>query len=387
MFKRILFTTLLFCATSAFAQTADDLQKQVDELRRQIDVLTQSIEAMRATPAPSANATASRDSGISFGGYGEFRYNNPREGAPTADLVRGVLYTDYKFNPRVLFKSELEVEHASTERGGAVSLEFASLDYLIRPQLNVRAGVLLMPVGIINEQHEPTTYLGARRPLVEDVIIPTTWSEIGAGVFGEAGPFTYRSYVTTGMDARFFNAEDGIHEGKQGGSEALARDLAFVARGDWHPTEGTMFGGSFYTGGSGQGATTPLGERIKGRVRLGEVHADAKLRGLSLRGLVARGTLGDAAAINDLNGLDGAERIGGNFGGWYGEAGYDVLQRGAMSLTPYTRYESLRTNAENRRRVWTFGAAFKPIAQTVVKVDYERSRENNQWNIALGYIF
>ena len=128
---------------------------------------------------------------------------------------------------------------------------------------------VLMPVGFINEQHEPTAYFGAQRPTVERVIIPTTWSEIGAGLFGDVGRVSYRAYVTTGMDSSRFEAEEGLHEGKQAGAEAKAEDWAVVARADWHPIEGTLLGGAFYNGNSGQG------RGFGGRVRLAEVHAEA----------------------------------------------------------------------------------------------------------------
>jgi hypothetical protein len=418
MLKRMLLSMLI--AATASAQTADlearlkalqDKVAAVDELRHEIDVLTQEIEALKNNQKKTAveadqsqyglGAAASKiyraESGVSFGGYGEFGYNNPRHGVATADMLRGVLYTGYKFNDRVLFNSELEVEHASTELAGAVSMEFAYLDYLIRPEVNVRGGIMLMPVGIINEQHEPTSYLAARRPLVEDIIIPTTWSEIGAGLFGDIGRVSYRTYLTTGLNATRFDSANGLHEGKQSGSEAGAADLALVARADFHPFEGTIFGGSVYGGGSGQNAHAAGGRRIRGNVRLAEVHADSKFRGVSLRALFAKGTVGDAALINELNGLTGDASIGKSFGGWYTEAGYDVLQRGDRSLTPYMRYERLDTqrsvptgferNPENDRKIWTFGLAFKPISQTVVKIDWEKARDNRQWNIALGYIF
>jgi len=430
MFKRITvaLATLLFAA-STFAQSTEDMEQRlkalqekvaaIDEMKREIDILTQEIETLKSGAAKKpveANVTSNglgaaaskvyrADQGLSFGGYGLFHYANPKHGEASADLSRAVLYTGYKFNPRMLFNSELEVEHGSTEHGGAVSMEFAYIDYLVKPEVNVRAGVVLMPVGFFNEQHEPTAYLPSSRPLVEDIIIPTTWSEMGAGVFGDVGRVSYRSYVTTGLAASRFEAEEGIHEGKQGGAEAGAEDLAFVARADYHPFEGTLFGGSIYSGGSGQGARTAAGQRIKGRVRLGEVHAESKFRAVSLRALVARGSTGDAAQINELNGLTGEESIGKTFGGWYVEGGYDLsafLRRGEMSLTPYLRYEQLDTqrsvplgferNPANDQKIFTVGFAFKPISQTVVKVDWQnvdnRAKTGvNQWNVALGYIF
>ncbi len=382
------------------------------EILRQIEILTAEIEALKTrqsarvvqadTTQHGLGAAASKiyrsEPGVSFGGYGEMLYQN-FDGAPAnADLLRAVLYTGYKFTDRVLFNSEMEVEHGSTEAGGAVSMEFAYLDYLVRPEVNVRAGLLLVPMGLINEQHEPTAFFGARRPLVERVIIPATWGEMGAGVFGEIGPVSYRAYVVNGLKGEEF-AASGIRGGRQGGAEATAEDWAVVGRADFHPFEGTIFGGSIYSGDAGQG------EGIGARVTLGEVHADAKLRGLSVRGLYARGTIGDASALNRQLGLTGNQSVGKAFGGWYAEGGYDLgpfLRRGEMSFSPFVRYERLNTqrsvpagfttNPANDQKILTVGFSFKPVTQTVLKIDWQKVNNEaetgiDQWNIGLGYIF
>ena len=391
----------LLVATAAVAQESDT-DRRIKELERQIDIISRELEALKtpqkqvvaAEPAPQygLGAAASKvyraEPGVSIGGYGEFVYDAPQHGMASADVARAVLYTGYKFNPRMLFNSELEVEHASTENGsGAVSVEFAYLDYLLKPSANVRAGLMLLPMGLINEQHEPTAYFGAHRPETEDRILPTTWSEIGAGVFGDVGNFTYRGYIVTGLDSSRFSADEGVHEGKQGGASAAAEDFAVVGRIDWHPFEGTVFGGSLYTGDSGQGAG------YRGRVTLGELHADAKFRGISLRALAARGHIGDAAAISERT----EETIGSSLAGWYVEGGYEI-----GLFTPYLRYERADTqrrvaagfarNPETDRRITTIGVAFKPISQTVIKTDWERIKtragnSDNQFNVGLGYIF
>jgi len=400
-----------FLATASFAQDADELARRVkaleqklqdmSEVQREIDVLTREIEALKNNQQKKAveadvqqfglGAAASKvyraEPGVSFGGYGEMRYEKPEHGIATADVVRAVLYTGYKFNNRTVFNSELEVEHGSTEHDGEVSVEFAYLDYLLRPSANVRAGLVLMPTGLINEQHEPTAYLGTHRPETEDKILPTTWSEIGAGVFGDVGSFSYRGYLVTGLESGRFSAGEGLHEGKQSGAQATAKDLAITGRLDWHPIEGTLVGGSFYAGNSGQGAG------YRGRVTLTELHADSRFRGLSLRALAARGTVGDAGAISERVG----ETIASSLGGWYVEGGYEL-----GLLTPYLRYERLDTqrrvaagftrDPENDRRITTFGIAFKPIAQTVIKTDWQRIKTGagtnaNQFNLGLGYIF
>ncbi|HYM61562.1 MAG TPA: ABC transporter C-terminal domain-containing protein [Thermoanaerobaculia bacterium] len=398
------------------------------EIQREIGILAKEIEALKTErsqkPAEAdtqqfgLGAAASKvyrsEPGVSFGGYGEMAYQKfdsrkhsgaPAEMTDSADLVRGVLYTGFKFNKNVLFNSELEVEHASTESGGNVSLEFAYLDFLSRPELNARAGVVLLPIGMINEQHEPTTYFGVSRPVVETRIIPATWGEIGAGIFGDTGKFSYRGYLVTGLDSQKFEPKEGIREGRQAGAEAKADDLALTGRLDFHPFEGTVFGGSIYSGNSAQGRRTPSGARFGGRVTLGELHADSKFRGVSLRALWSRGTIGDAARINEANGLTGDKSIGKTFGGWYVESGYDlasVWRRGDLSVTPYARYERFDTqrsvpagyerDPENDGRIWTLGVAVKPIPQTVIKVDYQNVNNAagtgvNQFNIGLGYIF
>lgn len=413
MLKRIVVTLLTLTLCRSLLAQESETDRRLKELQRQIDILTQEIESLKTPQVDktvAANvqqfglgAAASKvyraDQGVSFGGYGEMIYeNHDKSEADRADLLRAVLYTGYKFTDRVLFNSELEVEHASTESGGAVSMEFAYLDFLQKPSLNYRAGVVLIPVGLLNEQHEPTAYLGARRPAVERVIIPATWGEIGAGVFGDVKNVSYRAYLVTGLNAAHFGSDEGIREGRQAGREALARDWAVVGRTDWHPFEGTRIGASLYSGNSGQTAG------FAGRVTLGEAHGEARFRGLSLRGLYARGTIGDAARINELNGLSGEESVGKSFGGWYAEAGYDVapLFGKQWSLVPYARYEQLDTqrsvpsgfsrNLANAQKILTIGSAVKPISQVIIKIDHQNITNKahtgaNQWNVAIGYIF
>lgn len=413
MLKRSAFTLLAaFLSASAFAQQTD-IDRKIEEMQRQIEILTQEIEALKTPQSGNAAAADTRryglgapaskvyreKPGVSFSGYGEMLYENHDRSEPDrADLLRAVLYTGYKFTDRVLFNSELEVEHASTESGGAVSMEFAYLDFLHKPWLNYRVGVVLVPVGLINEQHEPTAFLGARRPLVEQLIIPATWGEIGAGVFGDARNVSYRGYIVTGLNAAHFGGEAGIREGRQAGGNALAEDFAVVGRADWHPLEGTLAGASLYSGNSGQGAP------FAGRVTLGEIHADARFRGVSLRALAARGSIGDSAQINRTSQLTGVESVGKTFGGWYTEVGYDLASplSKSWSLTPYARYEKLDTqrsvpsgfqrNPANAQKISTVGVAVKPIQQTVIKIEYqnldnEAGSGTRQWNIAVGYIF
>lgn len=378
MFQRIGIAVLsLFVAGAAFAQTqTSDLEARVAEMKRQIEILTQEIEAMKK-PVETA-----KPQGVSFGGYGEMQYQNGN-GEKSASLTRGVLYTGYTFPDRVHFNSELEVENGTTERGGSVSLEFAQLDFAIRPEANIRAGLLLAPVGLTNEEHEPTAYLGAQRPFTENLIIPATWSELGAGVFGEAGRFSYRAYVMNSIGTDEMGGEVGIHETPQKGSSVDATHPAFVARVDYHPFEGTFFGGSAYRGSIANGSA--------GRVTLAELHADSRFHGAILRGVVARGTTGSFAQT-----LDPDDPIGKSFGGWYAEGGYEVTP-GRFSVIPYVRYERVNTQRSlpagftadpaNDHKIFSAGLDLKPISQTVIKVEWQRENGRKRYNAALGYIF
>ena len=198
---------------------------QLEEVRRQLDAITRELETLRLGEGITASAdtigwglgpAASKvyrvSEGVSIGGYGEFLYVNPastrEDGSPSdvrasIDALRGVVYVGYKFSDSFLFNSEIEFEHASTGEDGSVSLEFAYLDWRFRGlegSTGLRGGLLLHPMGFLNENHEPPTYLGALRPETERRIIPTTWRELGLGLFGAAGDFDWRVYAVTGLD-------------------------------------------------------------------------------------------------------------------------------------------------------------------------------------------
>ena len=416
------------------AQPADPIQQleqKVQELQRQIQVLVDEIEDLKVGEAAQPEAEKSRyglgpaaskvyevKRGVSIGGYGELLYENfagrredgSESGRSTqVDFLRGVVYLGYKFSDRWVFNSELEFEHASTDDEGEVSVEFATLDYFYRPRLNFRAGLVLVPMGFLNEQHEPPTFLGAKRTAVEGAIIPTTWRENGIGFFGTTRRLSYRAYAITGFDGAGVNhsgfSARGLRGGRQRGSEALAEDLAFVGRLDATPRPGLLVGGSLYVGNSGQGARAPTGEAIQARTSVGELHFDWQQRGWQFRGLWTRASVDQADRLNQLLGYSGDQSVGSVLDGWYLQAGYDLLSHSfsaAESLIPYLRFELLNTqkevpggffaSPENDQRIWTFGIAYKPLLNVIFKADYQwisnqASTGVDQLNLALGYLF
>ncbi len=411
------------------AQSGPDAER-LNELERQLQVLAQEIETLKLGEAAANAANADRSTngmgpaaskiyrsgnGLAIGGYGEGVYRHfdgkLQDGSPAtavdeADLQRAVLYFGYKFNDRFLFNSELEVEHAVTasDKDGETEVEFAYGDYLWKPQANLRAGLVLMPVGLLNEYHEPTVFFGMSRNGVETAIIPTTWREIGFGLYGEAGPWRYRTYLTNGLDASRF-AAGGLGEGSGEGSHAKAEDLAWVGRLDYTGVQGLLIGGSAFTGDSGQGLRDAAGRRIGGRVTLYEGHVDWRWRGLQLRALGVRSHADDAAEIDQALGLAGEEGIGKAQKGAYAEVGFDLLSLRAGSrqrLIPFARYESYDTQSEvpagfardpaNDAHVLTLGLNYYPIDQLVLKANLLRVRNEartgqNELQIGLGYVF
>jgi hypothetical protein len=390
------------------------------ELERRIDLLAAELEKARSGGAtessseatgsqgfgPAASKIYRKDRGVSIGGYGEALYQGGDE--HSLDDLRNIVYIGYKFSDRMLFNSEIEFEHASTGEGaeerGEVSVEFAYLDYKPWRNVGFRAGHVLIPLGFLNELHEPPIFSGARRPAVEGVILPTTWHEVGAGLFGESGPFTWRGYLVAGLNSQGFDAGQGIREGRQSGSQSRARDVAFTGRLDYTGAPGLLAGGSFFSGKSGQGVELK-GVRIGGQVTTFDLHVQYERRGLQLRGLYARTSIGDAALIDAQNGLSGeGESVGERQYGFYVQAAYDLLnhRHGGWAVTPFVRYERLDTqdrvpagytrDRANDRRVVSAGVGLKPLFNVVLKADYQwqsnkADERRNQFNLAVGYLF
>jgi len=419
------------------SSTSATTDAKLDELSRRIDILAQEIENLKmgeAAPAVETGAQSGEKSverygigpagakvyglkkGVSIGGYGEVLYNNfaskdqsgnPTSGDDVITLLRAVLYVGYKFDQHFVLNTEIEYENAvvASDKGGEAEIEFAYVDYMHSRAFNARSGLVLVPSGLVNQLHEPTSFLGARRPDVENFIIPTTWRELGAGVYGELGPISYQAYGVNGLNAAGYTARRGIRGGRQEGSEALAKSWAFAGRADFTAVAGLLAGVSVFSGDAGQGQYTPSGVKIGALTTIFDVHADWRWRGLWLRGLYARTSVGQADLINQLNNFEADESVGSLQEGWYVQGGFDVLSLVSatkLNLIPFVRYEQYDTqaevpvgyerNPENDVKEVTVGVAFQPIPQLILKTDWQQ-RHNaakagvSVWNASLGYVF
>jgi hypothetical protein len=366
--------------------------------------LTLVLLAAATAGAQTPPATASRTGPLS--GYMELHLNKVERQDAVLDFHRFVLLFNHQFSPKIRFVGELELEHAfveGLEEGGEVELEQAYLDFLIDRRFNVRAGMMLVPVGIINERHEPPVFNGVERPLVDTVIVPTTWFEAGAGVHGDVGNgFRYRAYVMAPLDALGFSADEGIRGGPQHGAEARARNAAFTGRLEYTGLANLTLGASAWVG-KGNADDSRLDTPVKVR----EVDARYATDRLELRAQFADVAIDRAGAINDtlarLTGID--PNIARGLRGYYTEAAYRVWAKGApRDLVAFVRYERANTQhrmpagwlplEEHNRRQWVAGLTYYPEPDIAVKVDYvwlrNRSgviRSPSSFNVGLGWWF
>jgi hypothetical protein len=417
---------------------------------RKTNVLANEIEKLKTALAipdkreyksmygmgPAASQVYMNTRGLSIGGYGQMYYTNYQNGGAITsqnngvDLTRIVLYAGYKFNDWIVLNNEFEFEHAvaSSVDKGEVEVEFSYLDFLLHPMANIRTGLMLVPMGFINEIHEPLFFNGNARPYVEQVIIPTTWREMGVGLHGNLfSDLHYRMYMMNGLNAAGFSSA-GIAEGSQQGSLAIANDLAYTGRIDYTPeyAPGLTVGASTFVGNAGQRQSVTNGQTgasygLPGVfTQLYEGHAQWHYRGFEFRALGAWGSIGSSQVLSAALG----QTIGSTNYGWYTEVAYDVLPwlfpETSQSLSPFFRYQRYNTvasiwspSAQNNcylpsgvegevgnrgscgfydQTVYQVGLTYKPHTNIVIKADYQNINSAlgqlpGQFNLGLGFIY
>jgi hypothetical protein len=336
----------------------------------------------------------------------DFHLNKPRGEPAQLDFHRFVLLFGHSFSDRIKFWSELEIEHAlveGREEKGELELEQAYLDFLIRPYFNVRGGMLLAPVGLINERHEPPAFNGVERPFVDTVILPSTWFDTGAGIFGDLGRgFVYKAYLMSPLDATEFNAEEGLRGGRQKGFQSSFRNPAQTARLEYHGVRRLSLGLSFWRGSTGfnQPGVNP-------RVRIAEFDGRYRLWRLDFRGQFANVGISKAAELNLALQQEGGvnPNIAERLRGFYWEtAGHVLRRRSRHDLVLFSRYENFDTQnkmprgflplKQFDRSAWVIGATYYPEPDVALKFDYTflRNRSSvvraiNSLNFGIGWWF
>lgn len=371
MKKAMILTVMMALAVAARAQTVDE---RVSRLEEQIRALTED----RDTFEVSEN--------VHIGGYGELHYNNldGEGGAADKDEIdfhRFVIFFGYDFSDRIRFSSELELEHSLSggDEPGEVELEQAFVDFDLNDSHTARAGLFLIPVGLINTTHEPTRFYGVERNPIENKIIPTTWWEAGAGVHGLLGAgLSYEAYLHSGLNTST-NDSYAVRDGRQKVAKANASDLAGTLALNWRAPGVTVGAGAVYESDMTQSEDSAAGKGV-----LGEVHTEIKRGPLALRALYAEWVLDG----------DGPEAYGADRQyGWYVEPSYRPIDKLGV-FARYSEWDNLAgdDSADSEKSQVDVGVNWWPHEQVVIKADYQwqdndNGKDQEGFNLGIGYDF
>ena len=387
--KKIVLITALFITNVAISQTIKDTivsEIQVNSTQRML------------------NKT---DTKLTIGGYGEITYNQPESLNGELDVQRFVLNIGYKFSDKVQFISEIEIEHVEE-----VFVEQAFINYSVGDNISLRGGLMLVPMGIVNEYHEPTTFNGVERPSVDNKIVPTTWREIGVGVNGSLpdASLSYQAYIFNGFKSTELDGDQvngllkgssGLRGGRQKGIQSTISSPTFSAKLDYYGILGLRLGLSGYFGKTqAVDAIQDLDGAIIGVSMVG-FDARYKFKKFEARGQFIYASLTDTDLYNDLTGKD----LGSALMGYYIEGGYNVLPiKAKQRLIAFARYEhydtqasmegNMQRNDAYNRNDLTAGLSYHIANGVVLKGDYQfknnalsGSTVNNQLNFGIGVWF
>ena len=338
---------------------------------------SESIEESITEQAAAQNAAQKLfDEGTSnkltIGGYGEIHSNHPENGNGKVDVHRLVTLFGYKFNDKVQFISEIEFEHVKE-----VYVEQAFMSYSITDNLNLRAGLMLIPMGIVNEYHEPTTFNGVERPGMDKSIVPSTWREIGFGINGrlDNASIKYQAYIFNGFSSNGLGGSNGLRSGRQKGAEAMFNESNLSTRIDYYGIGNLKVGFSGYFGNTNV-----------------DVDSDAPKVGISMVGFDARytnnrfGARGQyiTASISDTEDYNTyyESNLGSKLAGYYVEASYNLLETSKTEkLDLFARYSNYDTHASVAgslvandaydRNVLTTGLTWHVADGAAFKMDYQ----------------
>lgn len=388
--------------------------------------------------ASMGNAQETKDS-LEYGGWNRFRVGgygemvakfkdyginrfygssggNSKIDRNTISIPRFVLAFDYKFNSKWILGAEIEFESGGTgatyelenkengeyeqevEKGGEVALEQFHITRLIVPQFNVRAGHIIVPVGLTNSNHEPNLFFGTSRPEGETTILPSTWHETGLEFFGTFGKgyatFDYQAMVVAGLNANGFDRNTWVASGKQGYfEEDNFTSPGYAFRLDWRGVPGLRVGLSYYfckDASANSDKPQTYGD-FTVPVRIYSADAQFINKYVTARGNILVGNLGNSRELSDANGRlnnkspysrttpiakkavsYGAE-VGLNIQGIFNDNRVPVIY-------PFARYEYYNPQEKgeekqvmekrNQISMWTAGLNWRALPNLIVKADY-----------------
>jgi hypothetical protein len=408
-------------------------ERRIDQQLAQLAAEQPPVAAPAAANPASAPAAGALSPNLRLWGYGEVYYADPvNQGSQaTMDLARAVIGIGYKFDELTEFNSEYEVEHAVTSASdvGEFEVEQFYVDRSLSDAVTVRAGLLLMPFGFLNEHHEPTNFYGMQRNFIETLIIPSTWREGGFNLHGDsAGGLGWNVGLTTGFDLSKWDFQPPfplyrnalqLENTNSAPLQAAHQELALANARHLSPYLALSYYG---VPGLTLGAALSSGKAVSAgpgnpRVTLWEAHARWQPASWDLEALYARGTISDLAAVNALNPAS-PNPIPSAFYGYLLQGAYRLWEHGSYRLAPFVRFERYDLGAsfegtagpdipsglvplsstsgdlgywpQDHDRVWTLGANFYLGPHLVLKGDYQWFKQNvgfKRIDLGLGLAF
>ncbi len=343
------------------------------------------------------------------GGFGEIHLHRDldkgKDKALNLEIPNFAMRLGYVFNDKWHFFGKLALEH-----GHEIHLENLYLNYEVSHELNIKGGLITLPVGIVNQEHLPTTYNGVTPPQLYRYIIPMEWCELGFGVNGEhhESHIAYQAYLVNGLvsyhdGGGLFDGFTGFRSGRQSGHDVRSALPSFAGRIEWHGIKNGVLGASLYAGKSQSDAYSRLSSAaadstVIGLVMLG---ADARLSfgGLQFRGEVMYNRLSNVSAYNSYTNTD----IGQSMLGWYGELAYKYTSRARQfAVQPFVRYarydthlsvpQNTKRNGSYANNTLTCGLGFFINNHVMLKTDYQHQKyddgyRNNTLNGGVSFVW
>lgn len=325
-----------------------------------------------------------------IGGYGELHYNYSKTGNATSkaelDFHRFVLFFGHQWNDKWSLKAEVELEHnyVQGEKFGELELEQAVVEYNYKDYLGFRGGVMLASAGLINETHEPPTFLTVERPDYHNKIIPTTWFGNGVGVFGRYKGFDYVLNIMEGLNPDKISVSKAIRDARMKGFRPNAKGMLINTRISYTGISGLRLGGSY-------SYNNAISNTNNNRITILEFHAKYESNNIILTG--------EYGVISYSKGdLQRSE-------GFYVDLGYNIggLLKTDFKVIPFISFTDYNTASEtlsggdsekaNHNTKWIAGLAVKPIDEVVIKLDYAINKtelnnvETKLFNFGIGYMF
>ena len=353
-------------------QVLQDLERRLDETEKRVEKTADVVEA-----------TAESKSATTLGGYGELHYNNisnnqTGKDKKEVDFHRFVLFVGHEFTESTRFFSELEVEHSISGDGkkGEVELEQAYIEHDFNQMLTGKAGLFLIPVGIINETHEPPAFYGVERNPVEKNIIPATWWEAGINLNIKAAPgLAFDGAITSGL---YVDETYSIRGGRQKVSKAKAEDLAYTARVKYTAIAGLELAA---TAQYQSDLTQSAGGVDTASATLLTAHVIYSIQGFTVKALYAQW---------DIDGKE-AENLGRDQqNGWYIEPAYRFNDSFGV-FARYNEYDNEAGNGDDTNITQTnVGVNYWLHENVVFKADYEKvggAKDSDGFNLGISYQF